>query len=381
MRPLTSLVTVLVLSGCLHAQTPATRPAVAGKIDPAAAAKTADSPLLWYDARLLTLEGQGWTETEEYYDRLPAKAKDQVPKAVWGLSKDSAGLCARFLTDSNTIAVRWTVRSPKLEMPHMPATGVSGLDLYVRLEGKWHWAAAGRPQGQTTQATLLSNIPAGEHEYLLYLPLYNGTKSLEIGVADESTLVNPPPRKPKPICVYGTSIVQGGCASRPGMAHVAILGRMLDVPTINLGFSGNGKMELALADLLAELDASAYVLDCLPNMNTPMVTERAGPFVERLRQARPDTPIVLVETVAHVNAPFLPETRAGIAEENDALRQVYQSLQSKGVKGLTYVPRANLLGADDEGTVDGVHPTDLGFQRFAEALAPILRKLAPQSGD
>jgi lysophospholipase L1-like esterase len=164
------------------------------------------------------------------------------------------------------------------------------------------------------------------------------------------------------------------------MAHVAIVGRTLDMPTINLGFSGNGKMEIAMAEVLAELDVAAYVLDCLPNMNSPMVSERVGPFVEKLRQARPDTPIILVETVAHLNAAFVPASRDGVAEENDALRKVYRSLQDKGVKGLVYVPRGGLLGDDGEGTVDGVHPTDLGFQRFAEGLEPVLRKAMGGSG-
>jgi lysophospholipase L1-like esterase len=380
MCTLASMVTALLLSTTLYGQTLATRPAAVGKVDPSAATKDDKSPLLWYNARLLTIEGKGWTDTEDFYDRLPASAKGKVPKAVWGLGKDSAGLCVRFTTDSATIGARWTVRSPKLEMPHMPATGVSGVDLYVRLDGKWHWTATGRPQAQTNEATLLERIPAGEHEYLLYLPLYNGTKSVEIGIMPGTAMVNPAPRKQKPICFYGTSIVQGGCASRPGMAHTNIIGRMLDLPTINLGFSGNGRMELELADVLAELDAAAYVLDCLPNMNAKMVSERAGRFVEKLRQARPETPIVLVETVSHLNAAFLPASRAGVTEENDALRRVFQDLQDKGVKGLIYVPRDNLLGSDGEGTVDGTHPTDLGFQRFAEGLEPPLRKATLRSG-
>ena len=381
MHRLALWLTTLLFSTTLHGGSPATQPSATGKVDPASATRDAKSPLLWYDGHLLTIEGKGWTNTEDLYDRLPAKAKGHVPQAVWGLSKDSAGLCVHFATDSPTIAARWTVRSPKLDMPHMPATGVSGVDLYVRLDGQWRWTAAGRPLAPTNEATLLDGIPASEHEYLLYLPLYNGTQSLEIGIVQNSALINPGPRRPKPICFYGTSIVQGGCASRPGMAHVAIIGRMLDVPTINLGFSGNGRMELQLAEVLADLDASVYVLDCLPNMDARMVSERAGPFIEKLRQARPDTPIVLVENVAHVNALPKPSAPSRVSEENQALQKVYQELVEKGMKGLTYVPRAGLLGNDDEGTVDGTHPTDLGFFRFAQGLAPILAKAVGRSGN
>lgn len=375
MRMLVSMIAALLTPIALHGQPPATRPATVGRIDPSVAVKDAQSPLLWYDARLLTIEGQGWTDTEDSYDRLPADAKDTVPKAVWSLGKSSAGLCVRFSTDSAKIAARWTVSSPNLAMPHMPATGMSGLDLYVRQNGQWRWTGAGRPTAQTTTGTLVEGVPPGEHEYLLYLPLYNGTKSLEIGIAAESTLTNPGPRRQKPICFYGTSILQGGCASRPGMAHVAILGRKLDVPTINLGFSGSGKMEPALADLLAGLDVAAFVLDCLPNMSSAMVSERVVPFVERLRKSRPDTPIVLVESYGHMNAAFIPGSRSDMAEENAALRRAYEQLQSKGVKDLIYVPNDDLVGTDGEGTVDGVHATDLGFLRFAEKLEPVLRRL------
>src|SRR5262249_47654418 len=158
---------------------------------------------------------------------------------------------------------------------HMPATGVSGLDLYVKTEaGKWHWLAIGRPSKQSNHVSLVSGLPAGKHEYLLYLPLYNRVSSVEIGLAKDQKLEKAEPRpaeRQKPIVFWGTSITQGGCASRPGMVHTAILGRRLDRPVINLGFSGNGKMEPEMADLLAELDPAVYVLDCLPNLTAAEV--------------------------------------------------------------------------------------------------------------
>ncbi len=181
----------------------------------------------------------------------------------------------------------------------MPATGVSGLDLYVRQpDGTWHWLANGRPAQQTNTATLVSGLAPAEREYLLYLPLYNGVSSVELAVPAGKSLAKAPARPAdhaKPILFYGTSITQGGCASRPGMVHTAILGRRFDRTAINLGFSGNGKMEPELAGLLAELDPAVYVLDCLPNMKAALVTERVEPFEKTLRAARPTTPIVLVE--------------------------------------------------------------------------------------
>jgi hypothetical protein len=348
------------------------------RVAPADATKDPKAPTLWYDAQQLTIEGKGWTDTEQFYDRLPTRAKGVVTDAVWGLSKDTAGMCVRFVTDASKISARWTVTSQSLAMPHMPATGVSGLDLYVNDRGTWRWAGAGRPtKSPTNECSLADGIPAGPHEYALYLPLYNGVKSLEIGLPPSATLARPasrPPSHAKPICYYGTSIAQGGCASRPGMAHVAILGRVLDRPTINLGFSGSGKMEPAMADLLAELDAAAYVLDCLPNMTAAMVKERVEPFVEALRKARPDTPIILVENTMYDNGRFLPKVRDTVIEKNRALYAAYEHLIAKGVRKLTYVPCDSLVGTDGESTVDGAHCTDLGFFRFAHSLAPVLYK-------
>ncbi|MBW3543950.1 MAG: SGNH/GDSL hydrolase family protein [Planctomycetes bacterium] len=335
-----------------------------------------DGALLWYDARLLGIEGLGWTDTETPYDRLPARARERVRPEVWALSRHSAGLCVRFESDAPAIHARWTLSSPRLEMPHMPATGVSGLDLYVRSEdGEWRWLATGRPTAQTNAAALVSGLPHGHREYLLYLPLYNGVTSLEIGIPKESALgkatVRPKDRQ-KPIVFYGTSITQGGCASRPGMVHTAILGRWFDRPAINLGFSGNGRMELEVGELLAELDPAVYVIDCLPNIGAREVTERTAPLVQLLRRARPNTPIVLVEDRTYADAFLIPARQERNATSRAALRKVYEELKTSGVEDLYYLPGDGLLGEDGEDTVDGSHPTDLGFLRQAKAFRDVL---------
>jgi lysophospholipase L1-like esterase len=264
-------------------------------------------------------------------------------------------------------------------MPHMPATGASGVDLYVKLpSGEWRWLANGQPRGQTNTATLASDLPPGRREFLLYLPLYNGVRSVELGLNAGADLAPAGPwgtGTRKPIVFYGTSITQGGCASRPGMAHVALVGRRFNFPTINLGFSGSGRMEPALADLLAELDPSVFVLDCLPNLKAAEVAERTEPFVRRLRAARPHTPIVLVEDRNYTDAFLNAGRRTGNEANHAALRAAYQRLKQAGVKDLHYLRAEDLLGADGEDTVDGSHPTDLGFVRHADAFAKVLKPL------
>jgi hypothetical protein len=211
---------------------PAASFAAGQAVDPKAAKVDPETDVHWYDVRPLGVEGQGWVETKAPFDRLPAKAESTARPPVWNLSRHSAGLCDRFVTDATTIHARWTVTGQNLAMPHMHATGVSGLDLYVRGEaGTWRWVGNGRPTGETTTAQLASGLPAGEKEYLLYLPLYNGVSAAEVGLPKGAVLTRADPRpagRRAPIVFYGTSITQGGCASRPGMAHTAILGRAFD---------------------------------------------------------------------------------------------------------------------------------------------------------
>ena len=343
-------------------------------------------PLRWTDIREFGIEGQGWQDTKATYDRLPARAEGKVRAPVWGLSQSSAGMHVRFITDAARMHARWAVTSTNLAMVHMPSTGVSGLDLCVKTEkGEWRWLAVGRPDKQTNSMGLVINLPPGQREYLLYLPLYNGTHYVEVGVPQSASIVKAGPWGPgtrKPVLFYGTSIQQGACASRPGMVHSAILGRRFQFPHINLGFSGNGKMEPELADLLAELDPSVYVLDCLPNMGAPEVTERVEPFVRKLRAAHPHTPIVLVEDRSYADS-FLNTTKREHNEASRAaLKRAYDNLRKSGVKDLHYLKGADLLGDDGEATVDGSHPNDLGFMRHADehakVLGPILKKATSQ---
>ena len=357
-------------------------------IDPKLASKEYGDDLLWYDIRSLGVEGRGWDEskTKAAYDRLPAKAEGVVRSPVWSLSQDSAGMVVRFRTNASQIAARWTLRKNNLAMNHMPATGVSGVDLYVRdAKGKMRWVAVGRPSKTTNQQTLLKGIDPEWREYYLYLPLYNGVSEVYLGLPADAQLAKAEAwsaDRAKPIVFYGTSITQGGCASRTGMPHPAILGRRLNRPTINLGFSGNGIMEPEVGQLLSEIDAGVYVLDCLPNMGAGQVTERVEPLVQTLRKAHPETPIVLVEDRTYGNAHLVKSAQQRNDTSRAALQVCYENLKKAGVKNLFYIPGENLLVDDSEGTVDGSHPTDLGFVQQADAMQAVLEaaiKAMPKS--
>lgn len=368
----------VLLSGC---QTTRHAPsALPMDIDAAKGTASADGKTAWFDALDIGVEGRGWLEeTKKPYDRFPSEAEGKVPDPVWGLSRHSAGMNVRFMTDSPTISVRWTLRNGNLALPHMPATGVSGVDLYVKHEGRWGWLATGIPEKKEgNERILVSNLPQGVHEYRLYLPLYNGTEKLEIGVKPGSKLTKNPgyaADRAKPMLFWGSSILQGGCASRPGMAYPSIIGRRMERPVLNFGFSGNGRMDPPVTELIARLDVSVYVIDCCPNMDAPSIAERTEPLVKTLRAAHTDTPIVLVENVPYEQGWFLSSSKDAYVKKNQALRAAYARLCAGGVKSLYYIRSDEFFGHDQDATVDGVHPNDIGFLRMADAIEPTLRHI------
>ena len=339
-------------------------------LNPSTAESEPESDLIWYDARYLTIEGKGWEDTQRFYERLPARAENMVPEAVWNLSKHTAGICVRFMTDSKSVGAIWDGGGA---MYHMASTANSGLDLYEQKQGKWKFVGVSRPKETRSLSVMRKNGPGEMTHYLLYLPLYNDVTELMIGVDPNASLLPAPERNRGdnlPIVFYGTSITQGGCAARCGMCHAALLGRWLDREVINLGFSGAGKMEPELAELVSELDACVYVFECLPNMTTEMVKERVEPFIKFVRGEHPATPILLVEN------PINAATNPGNAE----LRKIYAKLLSEGVAELYYLKGEPQWAAPENETVDGSHPTDLGFYRMASVYLPVMQDILEIEG-
>jgi hypothetical protein len=330
-------------------------PAAAPRPKSAAAAKqVVEPPLAWHDVTTWGAEGRafGDMERQRWFDRFPSVAEGKVTDAVWRLSRDSAGMMVRFKTDATTIWANYSLRTERLAGANMTAIGASGIDLYARDDaGKWRWVGVTRPDKKVVRQVIIAGLKPGLREYAAYLPLYNGVEQLSLGVPPEAKFEPLAPRTEKPIVFYGTSITHGASASRPGMVHTAILGRRFDRPVVNLGFSGNGRMDAAVGELLVKIDAAVFVIDCLPNMGAADVRAKCIPLVKQLRATRPNTPIVLVEDRCNTNS----------------------WMQKDGVKGLHYLAGDDLLGHDAEGSTDGSHPSDLGFVRQADLFEPVIR--------
>jgi len=273
-------------------------------------------------------------------------------------------------------------------MPHMPATGVSGVDLYaIDSDGSWHLASGKYSFKDTIQYNFTQLKPNDDYhklgrEYRLYLPLYNNIRDLEIGVPTGSIFTVQPQRPEKSIVVYGTSIAHGACASRPGMAWTNILARKLDRPLINLAFSGNGRLEKEVIGLINELNARVFVLDCLPNLISTVVDrkelqKRIIESVKSLRAKHPQTPILLTEHDGYTDGFTTPIRQTLFEEANQDLREALAQLKTEQIPQLYTLTIAE-IGMDLDCMVDGTHPNDLGMMRYAQAYEKKLREILQQ---
>jgi lysophospholipase L1-like esterase len=344
--------------------------------------------LTWYDPvknDFAVIEGQGWPkEVAAPYDRFPARAEKTVNPNVWNISHSSAGLYIKFKTNANAISIRYVIKGMQ-SMTHMPATGVSGIDLYaLDPNGKWIWAPGHHTMGDTceyhfTGLVISTEFPNRDYEYRLYLPLYTAVSWLSIGVAPNSSFSFMPLSAEKPIVVYGTSIAQGACASRPGMAWSNLLQQRLDRPLINLGFSGSGKLEQPVIDLMAEIDARLYMLDCLPNLTmyagcTPQELEsRILAAVKKLKEKRPQTPILLSEHSSGGNS-MIADTGAWHDADNASrvLQTTFDKMKAAGITGI-YLLSNTSMELSMNTTVDGVHFNDAGMVEYACANEKMVR--------
>lgn len=346
-----------------------------------------ESQIKWWNPTendFKVIEGQAWPdEVADFYDRLPKEAETVVRKRLWDLSKNAAGLLIRFRSNASEISVRYKVKGAK-SMPHMPATGVSGVDLYSKDDdGKWLWNK-GFYSFRDTVRYNFKNINTNNQrhdegkEYQLYLPPYNSISWLEIGVPSESHFTPTPLRQEKPIAVYGTSIAQGACASRPGMTWTSILQRKLDRPLINLAFSGNGRLESEMIDYLTDIDAKIYILDCLPNLGPTKdrslenVYDRIIASVRTLKSKRPTVPILLTEHGGYSDGATNMSRQKTFTDLNNVLRKAFLQLQKEGFQDLHILPIGE-IGLSIDSFVDGTHPSDLGMVEYASAYENKLR--------
>ena len=318
----------------------------------------------------LALEGRGYSETADPYTRLPATFKDVVTKSVWDLSRTTIGFHVRFTTDSDEVAVRWKVPPETLPPAYFTVMFFCGIDIYARgADGVWRHRNAAAPDFATGEGEFHLAWTPGE-ECMVYLPIRVRPERFAVGVKEGASFLPPHPRATaKPVVHYGTSIVNGGMASRPGLVFPSIMSRLADVEVVNFGFSGAGRRELPMADVVAGVEASLYIVDCEWNMGVALAETNYEPFVRRLRDLRPGVPILLCGACTENRVPRETEVFS---------RAVFGKLKAEDpVKwaDLHFLSGVDVLPNDDDCTMDHCHPNDYGFAQMGRVYADAVKKI------
>lgn len=315
-----------------------------------------------------------WGENEGEFWRFPKRAQSVTPEGAWQQARFPSGGRIRFRTDTSSLAIRLEYLALP-NMRNMHAFGQAGVDAYV--DG--HYVASVAPRKETqVEEFFFKGQERQEREITLYLPLYMGVSVKAIGMDFDASLIAPSSfAVDKPVVYYGTSITQGGCASRPGLSYQAILSRRLNIDFVNFGFSGAGKGEPEVAQVISEVSASCFVLDFAQNSKDAESLQKVYlPFIEIIRSQHPETPIVCTTPIYMAPETVLTNVHPEQPKMREVIRDAVQSRVEAGDRNIQLVEGFSLLGPEQaDGFVDGVHPNDLGFYWMAEALEPHLRRI------
>lgn len=333
--------------------------------------------MTWHNGTGFPLLGRCYPDSLPMYTRVPAFLKKDMREALYKLGQHTTGMAIRFRSNSTRIALRWESLA-RNDMKHMSSLASRGADLYyLSPSGKWRFLAPAIPYSDPTTTLIIDNMEPEMHEYMLHLPLYDGLKSLEIGITEGSVIEQPevefPSKTRKPVVIYGSSIAHGATASRPGMAASNIIRRELDTETINLGFSANAHLDYEVARMMADVDASVYVLDFVPNALVDEINGKTETFVKILRDRRPDVPLVFIEDPIFTHAQLDTKIAATIRAKNEALKKMYDKMVAGGMANTYYISTEKIVPADGDGSSDSIHFTDRAFRTYCDALIPILR--------
>lgn len=316
----------------------------------------------WKEGSELGVSGRGFADAEPYA-RIPLRAKGVIADRLVGMGRQGTGMYVDFTTDSNRLAIMWDIKDAAATDAKISATGLYGIDLYVKKPGAKEWCFVTVGRVRNSKPGLLHNemvlpwTPGATGR--VYLPFRGETAALKIGVRKGRKLEAATEKPKRRVVHYGTSLVHGGCVDRAGMVFTSIYGRMADADVINLGFSGSAKLEPEMVDFVAEPEADLYVVDAALNNVAPVLEQNLGPFVRALAAKRPDKPILVCEPANT----FEKETDRSIAT-----RKVFDALKADGLN-VHLIRTEELMVPDGEGTVDGCHPNAYGAMQMGRAFA------------
>ena len=320
------------------------------------------------------------TDKSPYYRYDYTLYEEGLHKSAVSHSKKCPGLYVVFKTNSSKISATWENVAARMGDN---TTGISqqGLDLYIKADGKWKYAAVGRvstlPQNNKRTKTLIKNLPEGDKECLLYLPLWCELVSLQIGVDEGATIEGLPSPFRHKVVIHGSSITHGASASRSGMTYPARMSRNLGIDFINFGFSGQCKMQPQFLEFLKTCEADAFIFDAFSNPSEKQIKERLEGFVKGMVEAHPGKPLIFIQSPIDQDSRFNTKKYAARMSLTKTAAEMMKELR-KQYKDVYFLAEPDVLGTD--ATIDNSHPTDLGFDRFIKAYQPKIAKILKKYG-
>ena len=332
----------------------------------------------WLDpmeCREIDILGFQWLEENQDYYRMPKSKCKLFSVAVNSIAENCSGGQLRFYTDTTRIAIDAEFEAPH-SMYHMTPVAQNGFDCYMGRCGNMKFAATLNfdPKKRHYTAPLFVDVKRSKRYITINFPLYNSRlKKLKIGIEPDAMLKSV--RHPKnKVVVYGTSITQGGCATRPGMSYTNILSRQINAEFINLGFSGNGKGEPDVIETIASInDMDLCIIDYEANIGEG-IFDNLPNVIKILRNAQPELPILILSTVAHGQENIRLENRRAATKRRNFQKKLVEKLHRSGDKKIDFYDGSTFFGDADPGefAVDGCHLTDYGFQKVADGLKDIV---------
>jgi lysophospholipase L1-like esterase len=353
-------------------------PIIVGAASLGHATTASDDGTQWVSASDRRFEIRGlpfFQENEGHWWRLPLRAQGSIPDIVWETSKSPSGARIRFRSDTTTLAIRYACAKTQPVCNNFSLYGEAGCDLYI--DGQYA-ATALPPASSDIGQVLVTDLTRKVRTFCLYLPLYTDVAIEAIGLNPGAEILPAPAfADPRPVVFYGTSITQGGCAGRAGLSYEAMLCRQLNLDFVNLGFSGCGRGEPEVAELVAEVDASCYVLDFSQNNATVDELEEAYvPFITTLRKRRPDTPVLCITPIYWAYESINTDWKNRQDQMRAVVREAVRLHVEGGDTALRVVEGFDLLGPGrEDGLIDGLHPNTLGFYWMAQGLVPHIEEV------
>ena len=334
--------------------------------------------LVLYDVRKGSFDFYGLYEPHDEtlpFHRMPCEIAESVSQGVSFLNFWTAGGRVRFATNSPYIAVRCETREPIAVSSLMSLSNRAGFDLYEETEdGEFVFrnslpAASDRVGKMGFEAVKDLPKDGKVRQYILNFPCYGSVKNLAIGLHQDAILEKGASYKyEKPVVFYGSSVTQGGSASRPGMTYQAHLAKEFGFDHVNLGFSGNARGEREMVDYLASLDPLIFVCDYDYNARTLEHLQATLPSLyETFRRAHPDTPFLFLSS---------PGMNGGKPRRDFVAETARKAIES-GDQNVYFVDGAKMFDGvfEKDCTGDNCHPNDLGFFRMYEEIAKPIREI------